>query len=157
MYVVLEGEMHISNGVEETLLGRWYFCRIEPGEGRQGVRNGVAGSRDGRSRIAVGAPDRLRFILGQPVVTQPGKNWTYSGGAVALIGALIARGTKLALPDFARNALFAPLGIDKFEWVTMDLTQESQMKEVYELLNGHYVEDDEAMFRFKYSTSILKW
>lgn len=51
----------------------------------------------------------------------------------------------------------APLGVQGFEWVTMDLTQESQLKEVYELLNGHYVEDDEAMFRFKYSTSILQW
>ncbi|KAL2755748.1 hypothetical protein ACRALDRAFT_2105683 [Sodiomyces alcalophilus JCM 7366] len=44
-----------------------------------------------------------------------------------------------------------------FEWVTMDLEDEAQMKELYELLNGHYVEDDEAMFRFNYSTSILKW
>jgi glycylpeptide N-tetradecanoyltransferase len=51
----------------------------------------------------------------------------------------------------------APLGIDKFDWVTMDLTQEDQLKEVYELLNGHYVEDDEAMFRFKYSPDMLKW
>lgn len=51
----------------------------------------------------------------------------------------------------------APLGIDKFEWVTMDLTQESQLKEVYDLLNYHYVEDEEAMFRFKYGTDILKW
>ncbi|KAJ9150344.1 Glycylpeptide N-tetradecanoyltransferase [Pleurostoma richardsiae] len=44
-----------------------------------------------------------------------------------------------------------------FEWVTMDLTDDVQMKEVYELLNGHYVEDDEAMFRFNYGTSILRW
>lgn len=47
--------------------------------------------------------------------------------------------------------------IDGFEWVTMDLTDEAQMKEVYQLLNGHYVEDDEAMFRFNYGTAILKW
>lgn len=47
--------------------------------------------------------------------------------------------------------------ISGFEWVTMDLEDEAQMKELYELLNGHYVEDDEAMFRFNYSTSILKW
>lgn len=44
-----------------------------------------------------------------------------------------------------------------FEWVTMDLKQEEQLKEVFELLYGHYVEDDEAMFRFNYSTSFLKW
>ena len=34
MYVVLEGEVHISNGVEEVLLGRWDSCRIEPDEDR---------------------------------------------------------------------------------------------------------------------------
>jgi glycylpeptide N-tetradecanoyltransferase len=49
------------------------------------------------------------------------------------------------------------LGIEGFEWVTMDLTQDDQIKEVYQLLNGHYVEDDESMFRFNYGTAILKW
>lgn len=47
--------------------------------------------------------------------------------------------------------------IDGFEWVTMDLTDDGEMKEVYQLLNGHYVEDDEAMFRFNYGTAILRW
>ena len=50
-----------------------------------------------------------------------------------------------------------PLIIDQFRWVTMDLTDPAQMEEVEKLLYGHYVEDDEAMFRFKYSKSILKW
>ncbi|KAF4631840.1 hypothetical protein G7Y89_g6291 [Cudoniella acicularis] len=44
-----------------------------------------------------------------------------------------------------------------FEWVTMDMTSEDELKEVFELLYGHYVEDDEAMFRFNYSKSFLKW
>lgn len=44
-----------------------------------------------------------------------------------------------------------------FEWSTIDLLDDNQLKEVWELLNGHYVEDDEAMFRFNYSSSILKW
>ncbi|KAI0144530.1 acyl-CoA N-acyltransferase [Xylariaceae sp. FL1272] len=47
--------------------------------------------------------------------------------------------------------------LDGFEWATLDLLDEAQLKEVWELLNGHYVEDDEAMFRFNYSSSILKW
>ncbi len=50
-----------------------------------------------------------------------------------------------------------PKLIEGFEWDTLDLTDAEQLKEVYELLNGHYVEDEEAMFRFKYSPSILKW
>ena len=44
-----------------------------------------------------------------------------------------------------------------FEWVNVDLKSDEEIKEVYELLNGHYVEDDEAMFRFNYSPSILRW
>lgn len=62
------------------------------------------------------APDRNRYILQQPIVAPPGTRWIYSGGAVALLGALIARGTGMKLQDFARQALFAPLGIDTFEW-----------------------------------------
>ena len=44
-----------------------------------------------------------------------------------------------------------------FEWVTMDLEDEKQLDEVYELLTNHYVEDSEAMFRFRYSPSFLNW
>ncbi|KAF1990340.1 N-myristoyl transferase [Aulographum hederae CBS 113979] len=46
---------------------------------------------------------------------------------------------------------------DGFVYVTMDLDDEVQLKEVYELLVNHYVEDDEAMFRFNYSISFLNW
>lgn len=44
-----------------------------------------------------------------------------------------------------------------FEWVTMDLEDEKELEEVYELLTNHYVEDSEAMFRFRYSPSFLNW
>jgi CubicO group peptidase (beta-lactamase class C family) len=62
------------------------------------------------------ASDRLRFVLGGRVVKPPGQEWTYSGGAVAVIGALIARGTGKTLQHFAAEALFTPLGITRFEW-----------------------------------------
>src|SRR5262249_3740150 len=47
-----------------------------------------------------------------------GSRWIYSGGAVALLGRLIAKGADLTLPEFARQALFAPLGIAEFAWAT---------------------------------------
>ncbi|CAD6504584.1 BgTH12-00092 [Blumeria graminis f. sp. triticale] len=47
--------------------------------------------------------------------------------------------------------------IDGFEWVTMNLLDEAELEEVFTLLSGHYVEDDEALFRFNYSKSFLKW
>ncbi|KAK4692357.1 hypothetical protein P7C71_g4829, partial [Lecanoromycetidae sp. Uapishka_2] len=47
--------------------------------------------------------------------------------------------------------------LEGFEWVTMDLTNDNELEEVYDLLTGHYVEDGEAMFRFNYSPSFLNW
>ena len=62
------------------------------------------------------ASDRLRFILEQPVVAEPGTRWQYSGGAAALIGALIVRGTGQPLDAYAREMVFEPLGIQEVEW-----------------------------------------
>ncbi|MCB1508273.1 MAG: serine hydrolase [Hyphomicrobiaceae bacterium] len=62
------------------------------------------------------AEDRYRFVLAQPIDHEPGTRWTYCGGAAALIGAIIERGTGQSLEAFAREALFGPLGIGAFEW-----------------------------------------
>lgn len=62
------------------------------------------------------ATDRYRFVLERPIIAEPGTRWIYSGGSVALVGALIERGTGRSLPDFARDALFEPLGITDFHW-----------------------------------------
>ncbi len=37
-----------------------------------------------------------------------------------------------------------PALLDGFRWVQVDLTNENEMQEVYKLLNGHYVEDNES-------------
>ena len=62
------------------------------------------------------AADRYRFILDRAIVAEPGKRWTYSGGATALLGRIISKGTGKSLPDYARAALFDPLGIGATEW-----------------------------------------
>jgi CubicO group peptidase (beta-lactamase class C family) len=61
------------------------------------------------------APDRYRYVLEQPIVIEPGKRWIYNGGATALLGRLIAKGTGKPWPDFARDALFDPLGLGPTE------------------------------------------
>lgn len=63
------------------------------------------------------APDRWRYVLERPVVEPPGTRWNYSGGASELIGWLVARGTGVPLPEYARDVLFDPLGIGAFEWM----------------------------------------
>jgi len=62
------------------------------------------------------APDRYRYILERPFVAEPGTRWIYSGGATALVGEILQRGTGKKLPEFAREVLFNPLGIERFEW-----------------------------------------
>ena len=62
------------------------------------------------------APDRYRFILERPIVGEPGAKWTYCGGATALLGRLIARGTGEALPAYCRRVLFDPLGFGPSDW-----------------------------------------
>jgi CubicO group peptidase (beta-lactamase class C family) len=66
------------------------------------------------------APDRYRFVLDRPIVTEPGTRWIYTGGATALLARLIERGSGQALPDFARQRLFDPLGIGPTEWFISD-------------------------------------
>ncbi|GGS50444.1 6-aminohexanoate-dimer hydrolase [Planobispora rosea] len=66
------------------------------------------------------AEDRYRFVLERPIVEEPGVRRQYSGGAVALVGALIARGAGRPLEEFARTALFEPLGIGSFAWTAGD-------------------------------------
>ena len=46
---------------------------------------------------------------------------------------------------------------ENFEWCTMDMTKDKEIDEVYDLLSHHYVEDNEAMFRFNYSKTFFNW
>jgi CubicO group peptidase (beta-lactamase class C family) len=62
------------------------------------------------------APDRFRFILERPIVGEPGVKWTYCGGATAILGRLIAKGTGEKLHDYARRVLFDPMGFGPSEW-----------------------------------------
>ncbi len=64
------------------------------------------------------ALDRCRFVLERPIVDKPGTQWTYSGGATALLAALIKQGTGESLLEYARSKLFLPLGIRDAEWIT---------------------------------------
>ncbi|PKY02092.1 N-myristoyl transferase [Aspergillus campestris IBT 28561] len=47
--------------------------------------------------------------------------------------------------------------VEGFEWATLDLTNEVELQELWDLLTYHYVEDDNAMFRFRYSKAFLHW
>jgi CubicO group peptidase (beta-lactamase class C family) len=62
------------------------------------------------------APDRFRYILGLPIVGEPGTKWIYCGAATAILGRLISKGTGEKLPAYARRVLFDPMGFGPNEW-----------------------------------------
>jgi CubicO group peptidase (beta-lactamase class C family) len=62
------------------------------------------------------APDARRFVLSRPTKSAPGEAFTYNGGATELLAALVQKGTGAKLDEFARDVLFAPLGIRDYEW-----------------------------------------
>ncbi len=62
------------------------------------------------------SPDRYRFILERPIVAEPGTKWIYCGGATALLGHLIAKGTGETLLAYCQAALFDPMGFGPVTW-----------------------------------------
>ena len=65
------------------------------------------------------APDPYRLILAQPVTATPGTVFRYNNGSVELMGAIIQRAMHRPLDEFAKEALFDPLGITDWEWGRM--------------------------------------
>ena len=44
-----------------------------------------------------------------------------------------------------------------FEWCTLDVADDAQLKEAYTLLTENYVENTNGVFRFDYSPEFLRW
>jgi CubicO group peptidase (beta-lactamase class C family) len=63
------------------------------------------------------AVDPYRYVLEQPIATRPGTTWNYSGGDTMILSRVIERATGEDLEVLAKRALFAPLAIDKYEWL----------------------------------------
>jgi CubicO group peptidase (beta-lactamase class C family) len=64
------------------------------------------------------ATDRYRFVLSRPIAAAPGEQFRYSGGDTMLLAAVIERATKQRLSKYAEQALFRPLGIERYEWTS---------------------------------------
>ena len=44
-----------------------------------------------------------------------------------------------------------------FEWSILDLTNDAEVLEVYQLLKENYVEDSENTFRYHYPVEFIQW
>jgi CubicO group peptidase (beta-lactamase class C family) len=62
------------------------------------------------------APDPYRFVLARPLAATPGTVWNYDSGGVELIGVILEKVAGRPLAQFAKQALFDPLGIEHWEW-----------------------------------------
>ncbi|QBB72794.1 class C beta-lactamase-related serine hydrolase [Pseudolysobacter antarcticus] len=58
-----------------------------------------------------------RFVLSRPVVVAPGSTFNYNSGGTVVLAEILTRVTQTPWKDFARKALFEPLGITDWEWV----------------------------------------
>jgi CubicO group peptidase (beta-lactamase class C family) len=65
-----------------------------------------------------------RFVLEQAVWHKPGEEWNYNGGGTQLLAGVLQRTTGKWMADFAKEALFEPLGITQFEWLKMPASGE---------------------------------
>ena len=53
----------------------------------------------------------VQYVLDRPHVAPPGASFVYNSGAVHLLGVVLERAAGRALPEYASEKLFAPLGI----------------------------------------------
>lgn len=60
--------------------------------------------------------DPCRHVLSRPVTSPPGRQFLYNTGALMLVSAIVRKATGRPLDEFARVALFEPLGITSAEW-----------------------------------------
>ena len=63
------------------------------------------------------APNPAVRVMTRPLIHEPGSTWYYSGGTTQVLATIITELTGQTIDDFARDRLFAPLGITEFEWL----------------------------------------
>jgi len=61
---------------------------------------------------------QARYVFKRPMASPAGQRFSYNGGGTAVLAGLLEKGVGMPLPDYARERLFAPLGIVDWEWLT---------------------------------------
>ncbi len=80
------------------------------------------------------ADDPLKYVLQLNLFASPGRAFNYNSGTTVLLGEIIKRASKMSLENFAKNYLFTPLGITKFQMINLQ-----NAKEVFFASSGLYL------------------
>ncbi|MGD8306303.1 MAG: serine hydrolase [Ignavibacteria bacterium] len=60
--------------------------------------------------------DPIRFVLDNPVVTEPGTQFYYNSGLTNVLGEIVHKTAGVRADYLARDYLFSPLGITDYSW-----------------------------------------
>jgi CubicO group peptidase (beta-lactamase class C family) len=87
------------------------------------MRSGLEWDEDTLDTGGYGEPDELlardvvEWLLSFPMTHAPGTAWNYNTGNTQLVSAAFQRATGRSLEAFAAERLFAPLGIQHYDWL----------------------------------------
>ena len=79
------------------------------------MEHSYADARNDAVRL-YGVRDPAAHVLSRAVAHEPGSVWYYNGGCTQVLAAVILKLTGQTVDEFAKERLFAPLGITEFEW-----------------------------------------
>jgi len=66
--------------------------------------------------VWIRSDDHIETLLDRPIRTPPGSRFRYNSAAVHLLGVVIEEAVGRPLWSYAREALFAPIGVQAAEW-----------------------------------------
>jgi CubicO group peptidase (beta-lactamase class C family) len=87
------------------------------------MRSGLAAFDDdpdspGNEDLMDAAADPLAFVLSVPRADPPGTRYRYNSVTAYVAGVVVAKATGRSMAEFARGALFEPLGITQWRWAS---------------------------------------
>jgi CubicO group peptidase (beta-lactamase class C family) len=96
--------------------------------------NDYDGASPGNEVKLYETPDWAKAFVDLPMVADPGTVGRYCSGGIITAGRIIERVAVKSLPDFAQEALFAPLGIQRIGWkwdFRLDRSQRNEFGQIY--------------------------
>jgi CubicO group peptidase (beta-lactamase class C family) len=114
---------HLLDSVDHPVLDFFQDKAVEHVDGRkkaitvQHLLDMASGFEWDRSSYAMfGSSDPTKFVLDQPMNTEPGQSFYYNNGNPYILSALITKLAGQNALDFAKKELFEPLGITDVDW-----------------------------------------